>query len=502
MSSFELGTLAAVQLNRHPVWSSQLSCWEVRRVAGSVGLTDARIQGLLPGDGRAEYRDHVVRGLRIRVGVSGVKTFVLRVRFAGKPRNYTLGHYHDERFTLSQARMLAQKMLDDIADGRDPALNLGRDAADDHRLKGLVELYLQREVRGRKRSAAEIERTFNVNILPVLGERYVDFITKADVTNLVEKVTFRTPDERNAGKRDTPRQGRMVHQLLSAFFNWLLPRMDQMQLNPCATAWRPRIAPPRERLLSKAEIRSLWSASTKAGSFGKGVQLLMLTGQRRSEVFGAFWSEFDLDKRLWIIPGTRTKNGKANQVHLSPSSLEVLRTIPRASGVSILFPAKGRSNVPVSGFTKLWASILARVTNGLEEPLEHFTMHDIRRTVATGMQRLGVRLEVTEAVLNHVGGSMAGIVGVYQRHDFRDEKAGALTAWASELHRITQREGPSFRSCRPALAFRLVSYRSEQRIASIDIDRYGTRSNVYGSLTLRDANGSGVPALPSRSVEL
>lgn len=452
---------------------------------GHAGLTDDKIRRLQPTEQRTELADDVVSGLRLRVGVSGVKTFVLRVRFDGKPRNYTLGRYDPQRFTLAHARMLARKMLGEISEGRDPTAKLGCVRGSDGRLKGLIELYLEREVRGRKRSAAEIERTFRVNVIPGLGGRYVDSITRADVTDLVEKVTYRTRDERRAGKRDTPRQGRMVHQLLSAFFNWLLPRMDQIQLNPCAGAWRPRMAPPRDRVLSETEIRLLWNASKDAGSFGKAVQLLLLTGQRRGEVFGALWSEFDLEKRLWIIPGARTKNGKANQVHLSTSSLEVLRTIPRASGASILFPAKGKTNIPVSGFTKLWASILARVANGLEEPIERVTMHDIRRTVATGMQRLGVRLEVTEAVLNHLAGSKAGIVGVYQQHHFRDEKVKALDGWASELLRIADRNHnvQSLELAKIDCSFVSLITAPSEGSGSLEVDCCGARSNGYRRLT-------------------
>lgn len=405
-----------------------------------AGLTDEKIRGLRARGERAEHLDDIVRGLRIRGGITGTKTFILRARFGGKLRNYTLGRYHPKRFTLAQARALARRMLDDIEEGRDPAANLDAASRQTGRLKDLVELYLEREVRGRKRSAAEIERTFKVNIIPVLGRRYVESITKADVTMLVEKVAYRTRDERKAGRRDTPRQGRMVHQLLSAFFNWALPRLDGMQVNPCASAWHPRANRPRDRVLDEAEIRSLWHVSKEAGLFGKALQLLLLTGQRRGEVVGAAWREFNIERKLWTIPAVRAKNGKVNEVHLSRASIEVLRTILATSDMPILFPAKGNPQVPISEFSKLWARVLADMGEDLRRPLEHFTIHDIRRTVATGMQRLGVRLEVIEAVLNHVSGSRAGIVGIYQRHHFTSERREALDLWASELRSISRRE--------------------------------------------------------------
>ena len=397
----------------------------------SVGLTDTKIKSLAATGGRAEYPDDVVRGLRVRVGLSGSKTFTLRARFGGKPRNYSLGPYDPQRLTLAKARELARKMHADIKEGRDPAANLGREPGDDGRLAGLVEIYLQREVRGRKRTAAEIERTFKKDILPELGERLADTITTADVTKLVDKRQWRK------GKSETPRQARMVHQLLSAFFNWALPRLDRLEVNPCAGAWKPPAAPPRERVLSDEEMRALWKVAANGGEFGKAVQLLMLTGQRRGEVVDALWSEFDLAAKSWILPAARSKNKKENRVHLSTPALAVLESIRRRKNVAFLFPAKGRDDAPISGFTQLWTKILKAVAAEIEvDAVPHFTMHDIRRTVATGMQRLGIRMEVTEAVLNHVSGSRAGIVGVYQRHDFLDEKRHALSAWAAELERI------------------------------------------------------------------
>jgi integrase len=406
-------------------------------MARSVGLTDSKIAGLKAAAGeRPEYPDDLVKGLRVRVGSGGAKTFTYRARFGGKPRNFALGQYDPKRFTLAAARDLARKMQADITEGRDPAHQLGRRPGDDGRLKGLVELYFQREVRGRKRTADAIERTFKVDILPVLGERLADTITRADITKLVEQVTFKA-------NRETPRQGRMVHQLLSAFFNWALPRLDRLEVNPCVGAWRPAVSASRDRVLDDDELKALWNAAGAAGEFGKGVRLLMLTGQRRSEVLEATWDEFDLKGRVWTIPAARAKNGKASLVPLSAGALDVLKGIDRQTNSDFLFPAKGNPRAAMSGFTQLWGRVLKAVEKDLGRPVERFTMHDIRRTLATGLQRLGTRLEVTEAVLNHQSGSKAGIVAVYQRHHFADEKRHALDAWAAELERLLAGEGPA-----------------------------------------------------------
>ena len=233
----------------------------------------------------------------------------------------------------------------------------------------------------------------------------------------------------------------MVHQLLSAFFNWALPRLDRLEANPCVGAWRPAVSASRDRVLSEDEIRALWVAAGRAGEFGKGVRLLMLTGQRRSEVLEAKWSEFDLKGHLWTVPGSRAKNGKPSLVHLSKPAIAALVGIDRAPKSEFLFPAKGSPRTPISGFTQLWQKVLKAVGTELGGGVDRFTMHDLRRTLATGLQRLGTRLEVTEAVLNHQSGSRAGIVAVYQRHQFADEKKHALDAWAGDLERIVDGEG-------------------------------------------------------------
>ena len=147
--------------------------------------------------------------------------------------------------------------------------------------------------------------------------------------------------------------------------------------------------------------------------------------------------EFDLDRRLWTIPALRSKNGREHRVPLSLTAIEVIQGIPKGSGAK-LFP-RAAVRPGASGFSKAMRRITGgvRATNGALS----FTLQDLRRTVATGLQRLGVKLEVTESVLNHVSGSRDGVVGIYQRYQFEDEKRAALAAWAIELARIVDYRG-------------------------------------------------------------
>ena len=193
----------------------------------------------------------------------------------------------------------------------------------------------------------------------------------------------------------------------------------------------------RERVLSDAELGRLYTvAGALAEPWGVLVRLLILTGQRRGEVAGMRWDELDLEANTWSLPGTRTKNRQPNVVPLSTEAVEQLRTVKRRKGSELVF--EGPRQTALSGFGKVKAKLdkmLGETAGQDERAAAPWVLHDLRRTVATGLQRLGVRLEVTEAVLNHVSGSRSGIVGVYQRHGWEAEKQAALWAWAAHVLR-------------------------------------------------------------------
>jgi len=190
-------------------------------------------------------------------------------------------------------------------------------------------------------------------------------------------------------------------------------------------------------VLSEEEIKALWKSSLEEPApFGPGIRLLLLTLQRRDEVFSADVAEFDLKGASWTIPAARAKNGVAHIVPLSAAAVAELEPLIVDRKEGKLFPARGRARNGASGFSKSWARVRKAVQKDLKRPVERFTMHDLRRTGATGLQRLGIRLEVTEAILNHVSGTRGGIVGVYQRHHFSEEKCDALKAWEAELKQV------------------------------------------------------------------
>mgnify|MGYP004450787075 CR=1 FL=1 len=391
-----------------------------------VGLTDAKIRGLkAPAAGQVEIKDAVVPGLRLRVGASGVRTFLLRKRVAGVVRNITIGRYSD-RFGLIDARKKARVVLSDIEAGGDPYQHVPKPTrgAAAGTLRGMWPDY--RAAKANRRSIAEIERVFNRHILPKFGDRMPETITRAEITRFIDSIAA-----------EAPVMARGVLGQFSSFYGWALPRLERLQFNPCRDAGRPPPPKARDRVLDGREVGLLWNILDEEGPpFGPAIKLLLLTGQRRNEVFSADRLEFDFESRLWTIPASRSKNGVAHLVPLSEPVIQLLKGIWALNHNDKLLASRGDAQTGPSGFSKTMARLRRAMEIQMGREVVHWTLHDLRRTVATGLQRLGVRLEVTEAVLNHISGSRAGIVGVYQRHNYFEEKRAALEAWSEEVARL------------------------------------------------------------------
>ncbi|GMN12558.1 MAG: tyrosine-type recombinase/integrase [Qipengyuania citrea] len=394
----------------------------------STTLTDAKLASLKPpATGQVEVSDAVVPGLRVRIGVSGSRTFIIRKRIGGRVKTITLGRY-SPRFSLAVARKKARTILSDIEAGGDPSSNVStrKRQASGRTVRTMWPDY--RLAKSDRRSIKEIERIFNRHILPHFGDRMAETITRAEITQFIDEIA-----------RNSPVMARNVLSHLSSFYGWALPRLDALPGNPCRDAGRPPAPKARDRVLNDTELGILWNLlDEEPAPFGPAIKLLILTGQRRGEVFEADRSEFDLEEKLWTIPANRAKNGVAHLVPLSDEAAKIVESQTAKDDSEKLFPARGNGANGASGFSKTMSRLRPALEEAIAQPVPRWTLHDLRRTLATGLQRLGVRLEVTEAVLNHVSGSRAGIVGVYQRHDYFSEKREALDAWAEEVLRLGQ----------------------------------------------------------------
>jgi integrase len=218
---------------------------------------------------------------------------------------------------------------------------------------------------------------------------------------------------------------------LRRFFNWCVDE-GYLEHSPCERVRRKAPQTPRDRTLTDDEIRICWSAWERQGWPGGEFQkLLLVLGQRRTEVAAARWDEFDLSERLWVIPRDRMKSGRAHAVPLSGMAMEIIGRLPRTG--AFLFPGRRSGvEVPIGNFGGIKHKADELIREGGHE-LARWTLHDLRRSCRSNLSRLRVPSEVAEAVLAHVS---PGVVGTYDRHSYLDEKREALERWAGLLWEI------------------------------------------------------------------
>jgi len=387
-------------------------------------LTQRRIEAL---ECQANKKDMLVfddeqRGLGVRVTAGGGKSFLVQYRHAGEKRRMPLGSC--AAVSLAKARLAARQIVGAVAAGKDPAGERKAAALEAKRealtLAALIEQWEALHLAGKRpnysaAAVSALRRSFAKHLNAPAA-----CLDRAMVVRVLDGLA---KDGKAAMAGATARYG-------SALFGWAIRRGSlsdsPFERVPIAATVR------RDRVLSDDEIRRAWKATEGPGAFNAIVRALLLTGQRREEVSGLAWSELDPGFSVWTLPAARSKNGKQHVIPLSDEMQALLRAQPRLSGTDLVFP--GERDV-FSGWSKSKARLDRR------SGVSGWTLHDLRRTVATGLQKLGVRLEVTEAVLNHVSGSRAGIVGVYQRHEWADEKRSALNAWGEHVEAIVEGRG-------------------------------------------------------------
>lgn len=388
-------------------------------------LTAATVDKMQPTDRRQEIPDSLCTGLYLTVQPSGKKGWQVRYRHGGVHRRMTLGAY--PVLSLADARQRARDALAAASEGRDPAEEARAAKApkpedDRDKIRTLIGQYHKRHLSSLK-SGNVVRRELDRFVVAAWGDRDIHAIAKRDVIDLLDDIA-------DSGRVVTANR---IRAYLNKFLNWAVER-DILAMNP-ATGVKPAAKESsRDRVLSDDEIRWFWKACEGEafpwGPFGK---VLLLTGQRLNEV--AQITDDEIRGDLWHLSADRTKNGRAHDVPLSAAAREVLDGIERIAGrPGFIFTTTGTS--PVSGFFKARAHLadameqIAAKERGEPVEIPRWTFHDLRRTAATGMARIGIPVRVTEAVLNHISGTGGGIVAVYQRHDYAEEKRQALDAWA------------------------------------------------------------------------
>jgi integrase len=211
--------------------------------------------------------------------------------------------------------------------------------------------------------------------------------------------------------------------VVKSFFNWCVGRAI-VERSPCEGIRVPTVERARDRVLTDRELAAIIRVAHQLGGpYGAIVEVLALTGQRRDEVARMSWDEVDLDRRVWKLPGARTKNDKPHIVQLSDPAVVVIGAQPRSS--RFVFSRNGVA--PIGDFS----SQKRRLDDlcGISQ----WRLHDLRRTMVSGMASLGVAPHIADKILNHVGGTISGVAAVYQRHEFLKERRDALERWGAHV---------------------------------------------------------------------
>jgi integrase len=417
-------------------------------------LTERKIETLeVEGSGKDRLVfDDEQRGLAVRVTVGGGRTFLCQYSLHGQKWRVPLGAC--SAISLAKAREAAAAIMGDVAKGRNPAAERKEAAAaerakrarDRLTLRVLIEDWHRLHLAERRASyAAEAVRALHFAFADVLDDAAEDL----DRTTIVCLLDAQTRRRKRKGENGARSGGAAMVGRTAAYgraaFAWAVKR-GMVHANPFAHLPVAKSIAKRERVLSDEEIGDVWRAAVSA-PYGTIIRLLILTGQRRGEVAGMTWGELSADLSTWTIPGERTKNGVVHVVPLNEPARALLRGLGDANEMKCVardvLVLPGAASTPFSGWSKAKAALDRAVAEARGASLALWSVHDLRRTVATGLQRLGVRLEVTEAVLNHISGSRAGIAGVYQRHDWAAEKRAALDAWGAHVLAVAEGWSPS-----------------------------------------------------------
>jgi integrase len=424
-------------------------------MAAQKALTKLVVERKAPEPGRDFFLwDSKVPGFGVRVYASGKRMYVFQYRTkTGRQRRAAIGLHGP--LTVENARQAAADLYEAVRKGRDPveeeraARERGRDT-----IENVIDEFLARHMAGKGRAPRYIEETrrnFDRHVLARWRGRDLRGIKRRDVIELLDGIV----DE---GK---PVAANRTLAAVRKLFNWALQR-GIIDASPVALVEMPGVERKRERTLAADETFAVWAAAGQLGyPFDQFFRMALVTGQRREEVAQMRTADVDEMARIWTLSSDVTKAGRSHVVPLSSLALNVLGEAKEAARDLLGKPKDAepttyvfttRGDRPISGYSKAKARLdrvvaLARSGAGLPD-LEPWTIHDLRRTVGTGMGKLGVSRFIIARVLNHADRS---VTGIYDRHEYLAEKRNALDAWADYLCNLIAPPGANIVPMRVAI---------------------------------------------------
>jgi integrase len=378
-------------------------------------LSDVSIRKINSAPKRQEIRDDGAPGLYLIVQPSGAKSWAARYSRAGRVLKTTIGPY--PAISLSDARRQALQIAVAVSGGADPQREkkAAREPVVVRTVWMIADEFLTHHTAEKNggRWAAETKRILEKNVLPHIGNKAVGAVGKPEIRDVLR------------AKGGAPVAANRTLAVIKKLFRWALGQ-GYVDRDPCEGISKPGDETKRDRVLSDDELARVCRTAEATGyPFGPAVRLLILTGARREEVGAMRWSEVNFVAKVWTLPAARAKNGVEHIIPLSDGAIEILRSLPHIGRSGFVFTTTGETSV--SGWSR------AKSTMDAASGVADWTIHDLRRTFATGLAGLGVPLPVVEKILNHVSGSFGGVAGVYQRFAFADEKRAALDKWAARI---------------------------------------------------------------------
>jgi integrase len=371
-----------------------------------VHLTDIAIRALPhPAIGQRDYTDDLLPGLTIRVGTR-TKTFMIVVAKGKQRSRITIGRYPTT--TLSDARSKARTLIGEAQERKSGPPKMTFNEA--------FTLFKQTHTsqKNRERTAKETERLITKHLVPALSGTDLGDIETPDVAQIIDRLLA------------TPSTALHVYAAARLIFRWAAHRR-LIDRSPVEFLPAPTKITFRDRVLTDDELTTVYRAAQDGSTFAKIIQLLVLTGQRKSQIATLRAEYIDANARTTTWPPGTMKGDRQHTIPLGPMAEAILETLPKEG---YLLRARGKET-PFCGFSKAKPDFDKRL-----ESVGPWVIHDLRRTFASGLQALGTRIEVTEKLLAHTSGTMAGIVGIYQRHSYMDEMREAVGKWEAKLRAL------------------------------------------------------------------
>jgi integrase len=352
-----------------------------------------------PERGTTTLWDGAQKHFGVRISQGGAKSFII---LTGSGRRQSIGRF--PTISLASARTRAKELLAEQTLGKTKPRAVAFDDAVNDFLTAC-------ERKNRMRTVRDYARLLRRHF--AFGRKNLAEITRNDISQKLEKIKGITSEQN--------------HAIVAAkiFFKWAV-RNGYVDQSPCES-FSPIKRLPRERVLSDDELRAVFKMALEGGStFSHIVGLLVLTGQRRSEIAALKWEWVDETERTITLPASITKNKRTHTFPYGGMVAGILEQIPHQG--AYLFPAardqvKGKPATVFNGWGKPKAAFdeLCNVSE--------WQLHDLRRTFASKLAAFGVSLPTIEKLLNHVSGSFGGIVSVYQRHNWLPEMRAAIEVW-------------------------------------------------------------------------